>query len=212
MATLNRIKSFIRDTGGDAVVEAAILFPIIIMIFAGLVLLSMYLPTRASLQRATQQAVTVLATEKSDVWLRYNENTLRFGTATGAQNVYAALSNSLLTASDRAKAETIIRNMEKISVFKAPGTLTVQCGAANYIVYKELTVTATRTMPVPVDLSIVRFPKAIEISASSTAAVQDADGLIRDLNMIIDIVPYLGWNIGQIEDLISIANSLFHLY
>lgn len=51
---MKKAKDLWRDDRGDAVVEATILFPIIIMIFAGLVLLSMYLPTRANLQRATQ--------------------------------------------------------------------------------------------------------------------------------------------------------------
>ena len=67
-----------RDTRGDAVVEATILFPIIIMIFAGLVLLAMYLPTRAALQRATQYAATAIATERSDTWLRHDPDALEY--------------------------------------------------------------------------------------------------------------------------------------
>ena len=38
-----------RDTEGYAVVEATFLFPIMIMIFAGVVLLAAYLPLRSSL-------------------------------------------------------------------------------------------------------------------------------------------------------------------
>ena len=45
---------FIEDTRGDAVVEATILFPIIMMIFAGLMLLAVYLPVRMTLQHNTQ--------------------------------------------------------------------------------------------------------------------------------------------------------------
>ncbi len=64
-----------KDERGDAVVEATILFPIIMMIFAGLMLLAMYLPTRALLQRATQYTATALATERSGRWLRCNPET-----------------------------------------------------------------------------------------------------------------------------------------
>jgi len=198
MAALIGIKRFSRDAGGDAVVEAAILFPIIIMIFTGLVLLSMYLPVRASLQRATQQAVTAIATEKSDVWLSYNENTLRFGTSSSPPGLYSSLGNNLFTAQDDHKAKTIIINMEKNSLVKVPGTLTIECGAVNYLIYKEITITATRSMPMPVDLSFVRFPKTIEITASSTAAIQDVDGFIRDVDMLVDILPYLDTSIGSI--------------
>ena len=66
---MKKYTKFLADTKAYAVVEATILFPIIMMIFAGLVLLAMYLPTRAVLQQATQYAATALATEQSDTWL-----------------------------------------------------------------------------------------------------------------------------------------------
>jgi len=206
MAALMRIKHFIKDTGGDAVVEAAILFPIIFMIFTALVLLSMYLPTRATLQRATQQAVIAISTEKSDTWLSYNENTMKFGTLNHPQDVYGALTNGLFTSGDRHKAETIVINMEKKNFLKAPGKLTIECGAVNYLIYKEITITATRTIPMPVDLSFVKFPKELEITASSTAVVQDVDGFIRDVDMINDIMRYLNINAMGLFDAVR---SLF---
>lgn len=45
MAVRKQRDNLWNDVRGDAVVEATILFPIIIMVFAGLVLLAMYLPT-----------------------------------------------------------------------------------------------------------------------------------------------------------------------
>ena len=41
---MKEYETFWKDSRGYAVVEATILFPIIIMTFAGLVLLSMYMP------------------------------------------------------------------------------------------------------------------------------------------------------------------------
>ena len=55
-----------EDTRGDAVVEAAMLFPIIILICAALVLLSIYMPLRAAMQRSTQYAATAIATIGED--------------------------------------------------------------------------------------------------------------------------------------------------
>jgi len=205
---LKCIKRFIGDTGGDAVVEAAILFPIMFMIFAGLVLLSFYLPVRATLQRATQQAVTAIATEKSDIWLAFDENAMRFTEKAGAENVYSALARGLLTNQDRYKAETIVRNMENRSIVKTPGETIVECGAVNYLIYKEITVTATRTIPVPVDLSFVGFPKVIVITASSTAVIQDVDGFIRDIGLINDVLPYLDWNLSDISRLFTAIKDL----
>ena len=209
---MKRIKMFIMDTGGDAVVEATILFPIIIMIFAGLVLLAMYMPIRSSLQRATQQAVTAIATEKSDTWLSFNENTLQFGRATSAPNVYAALKGSMLSQKDRDKAVSIVKNMEKKTLFSPRGTLSVECGTVNYLIYKEITVTATRNIPMPVDLSFVGFPKALVITASSTAVVHDVDGFIRDVDMLTDILPYLGWGVSKASGLIEAVGDLFSIF
>ena len=62
------------DERGGVIVEATILFPIMIMVFAGLVLLSMYLPTRAQLQRATQYVATGMATARSDGSVSFDED------------------------------------------------------------------------------------------------------------------------------------------
>ena len=56
----------LKNTNAHAVVEATILFPIIMLVFAGLFLLSVYLPTRAILQRATQYAADGIATARSE--------------------------------------------------------------------------------------------------------------------------------------------------
>ena len=48
---MTRRRNLWNNEEGYAVAEATILFPIILMTFAGLVLLSMYLPARAVLQR-----------------------------------------------------------------------------------------------------------------------------------------------------------------
>ena len=75
---MKRLRTLIADTRGDAAVEAAFLFPIIIMICAALVLLSVYLPLRAAMQRSTQFAATAIATERSDTWLRFDPDTLSY--------------------------------------------------------------------------------------------------------------------------------------
>ena len=78
--------------------EATILFPIIFMIFFGLVILAMYLPTRSALQYATQGAANALAIEQGDTWLNYDENNLSYkwtGSKSELSNVYVALFKSM---------------------------------------------------------------------------------------------------------------------
>lgn len=193
VALKSRIK-FWKDTKGYAIVEATILFPIMIMIFAGLVLLAMYLPTRSSLQRATQYAATVLATESSDTWLQFDTDTMEYywlKDLPPEKNVYAALILSFFKGDAGGEAETIVKQMEDGGLVRRIGDLTVECKIVNYVVYKEIVVTATRTIPMPVDLSFVRFPSEIPITVSSTAVVVNGDEFVRNIDIAKDFLTYL---------------------
>ncbi len=192
-------KGFVKDTSGGAVVEATILFPIMIMIFAGLVLLSMYLPARAVLQQATQYAVTAIATEKSDTWLFYDEKNMKYYFKENKgelDNVYAAFikSVSLDNKRDKDKVEEIVINVEgnKVNTINTPSDdLEVKFGIINYVIYKEIIVTATRTIPSVVNLSFVGFPKEIPITVTSTSVVQNGDEFIRNIDIAVDFAKYM---------------------
>lgn len=199
-----------RDTGGYAVVEATILFPIILMAFAGLVLLSMYLPTRAVLQRETQYAATALATVQSDTWLEFDKSRLEYYWLDGGHepaNVYVALISAFFKGD--ADAETIVENLEEHDLVGRVGDLTVSCGINNFVVYKEIVVTATRTIPIPVNLSIVNFPEEIPITVSSTAVVQNGEEFVRTIDIAKDFVEYLdkeyGLHIDELADWVNKA-------
>ena len=186
-----RLKRFIEDCRGDAVVEAVILFPVMIMIFAALVLLAVYLPTRGALQRATQYAASALSTESSDTWLIFDESDAAFVWETNKdrlKNVYAALFSGMGDA--QARGEEIVNTIEGRSLSSKAGVLKVETTVVNKIVYKEVIVTATREFDVPVDLSFVGFPGTIRITATSTAVVQNGDEFVRTLDMAADFVEF----------------------
>ena len=191
-----KIKRLIEDTRGDAtVVEAAILFPIIIMIFAALVLLSMYLPIRATLQRATQYAATAIATEKSDTWLNYDEGAMAYTWETNKDNldnVYVVLLKSIFGKGDvGGKTDTIVRKVEESGLSITSGGLAVKCGVVNHVIYKEVVVEATRTVAMPVDLSFVKFPKDLSITVASTATVQNGEEFVRSVDIAVDVVHFV---------------------
>lgn len=200
---LNKLKNFIKDTSGDAVVEATILFPVLIMIFAGLVLLSMYLPTRAVLQQATQYAATAIATEKSDTWIFFDENNMEYyfeKDKSKLDNVYITLIKSILLNDDKQKSKTIVENIENSKISTTSGDLKIEFGIINYIIYKEIIVTATRTIPSVVNLSFVGFPKEIPITVTSTAVVQNGDEFVRNMDIAVDLTKYIDdkYNISEV--------------
>lgn len=198
---MKQLNNLWKDKRGSAIVEATILFPIIFMIFAGLVLLSMYLPTRMVLQQATQYAATAMATEQSDTWLDFDEHTMEYEWATNRlqlPNVYVALFQSFFKGNGQAQAETIVSKIEENGLVARTGDLDVTCEVINYIIYKEIIVTATRTIPMPVDLSFVMFPKEIPITVSSAAVVQNGDEFVRNIDLAAEFIGYLDetYNLG----------------
>lgn len=191
-------------------VEATILFPIIIMVFAGLVLLAMYLPTRAALQQATQYAATAIATERSDTWLRHDPDSMTYYWETDRTelgSVYGALLGALTgnERDDADNAEQAVINMEANGVLEPAGELSVEYGVVNYIVYKEIVVTATRTIPMPVDLSFVGFPSEIPVTVTSTAVVQNGDEFVRNMDLARDLTLFLAEEFNLTEMLDGVA-------
>ena len=199
-------QDFWKDSSGYAEVEATILFPILIMIFAGLVLLAMYIPTRGALQEATQYAATAIATERGDTWLYCDPETGAFSwhaRRDQLDNVYVSLLKSVVNSEkrdDAADAERLTQTVERHSVLTPAGELEVEYGFVNYIVYQEVVVTATRTIPMPVDLSFVGFPTEIPVTVTSTAVVQNGDEFVRNIDLAGDFLAYLDekYNISEV--------------
>ncbi|MDR2904222.1 MAG: pilus assembly protein [Clostridiales bacterium] len=201
MQRQNNRQSFLHNSDGFAVVEAAFAFPVMFMVFFALVMLALYLPQRAMLQRATQFAATAVATEISDTWVYYdadsqsykrykNHDSLR-NLNSGKGGVYVTLFKSVFD-SGSGNAEAIMRGLderENVPVI-ANGELTVECALVNYVVYKKVVVTATRSIPVPVDFSVIKFPRSIDLVVTSTAVVQNGDEFIRNVDLAVDFTKW----------------------
>lgn len=195
-------ENFIHNDQGDAVVEATILLPIMMMIYLGLVLLAMYLPTRALLQRATQYAATALATEQSDTWLRFDDKDMEYywvSSKSDLDNVYVALFSSIASNKDGGEANSIISYIAEKSIQETPGKLEVEYTVNNYVVYKEISLTATKIIPMPINLSFVQFPTEIPVTVTSTAVVQNGDEFVRNMDIAADVAKWLDskYNISQ---------------
>ena len=200
----------VNDVSGDAVVEATILFPIMIMIFAALVLLAIYLPSQSVLQRATQYAATAIATENSDTWLYFNESNMTYYRETDKgklPNVYSALFSG--SGDVQTKGEDITVYIENLGISSKAGQLSVIGYENNMLLYKEIVITASRDYPMPVDLSFVGFPKTITVSATSTAVVQNADEFVRNIDMACDFALYISdkYDLSDVGGTISFFGS-----
>jgi len=204
------ISSVAEDTTGDAVVEATILFPIMIMIFAALVLLAIYLPARAALQRATQYAAIAVASEISDTWLFFDESSMSYYRETNIRNLKNVYVDLFSDSGDvQSKGEAIVKEQESRSISSKAGDLSVESNVTNRIIYKEAVVTATREFPMPVDLSFIGFPNTISVTATSTVFVQNSDEFIRNIDMASDFLEFIidRYNLSGLTDAIGSFGS-----
>jgi len=184
--------ALIHNSDGDAVVEAAIILPIMIMIFAALVLLAMYLPTQAMMQRATQYAATAIATEQSDTWLFFDEGSMSYyweSNKDNLENVYSALFSG--NGDVQSRAESIIYGLNGNSINIIGEEMSVNCYVVDKVIYKEIVATASQEFTMPVDLSFIGFPTTIPLSVTSTAVVQNADEFVRSMDMAVDFVEFI---------------------
>ena len=203
-------RKFIEDQNADAVVEATILFPIMIMIFAALVLLAIYLPTRAALQRATQYAATALSVESSDAWLSFSVGEMSYyweNDKSRLTNVYVALFSD--GRDIQSKGDDIVRWVESRAVSSKAGVLTTNCYMDNKFVYKEIVVTAKREFTVPPGLTLVGFPETIPIVVTSTAVVQNGDEFVRNMDLAVEFIGFIFEKFGltDVADAISSFGS-----
>ena len=186
-AVLPKARKLIYNARGDAVVEAAILFPVMILIFSALVTLAIYMPTRSALQRATQFAATAIATECSDTWIFFDESSMSYYWADSKDalpGVYRAAFPNI--SGILAKGEDIVTAVENRNLSSKAGELTVDCHVVSRIVYKEIIVTATRSVALPIDLSLFGLPDSISVTVTSTAVVHNPDEFIRNLDLGIE--------------------------
>ncbi len=201
------VKKFLNNEKADAVVEATIIFPMIIMIFAGLILFTIYLPTRAALQYATQHTANLLASQKSDTWQIYDENTgnLRIAGEDEIPNVYVALFSSIFSGKVKEDdVKDMVVKFENTGLHYTLGELEVECEVINFIVYEQISVTATRRIKSPINLSFVGFPDEIPITVTSTAVVRNCDELVRNMDIVAEVVDtYLGESLGAVKTFID---------
>lgn len=201
MAALTRLRRSVKNTNGDAVVEATILFPIMIMIFSALVLLAMYLPQRMLLQEVAQYTATAVAAEASDTYVAFDDNGNRIRKAPDI-SVYVTAFKGIFGSGDlQDHAQQIANYMAQNAIMPVSSQIIAEVEVKNFVVYKEIAVTLTQTVPMPVDLSFIGFPTELRIEQQAGAVVQNGDEFVRNVDIAKDMVVWLDSKFGISQSL-----------
>lgn len=191
-------KHNLRNERGLVVVEATIILPIAILSVILLLYLSQFLFQKANLQACLETSLVYYKNTLTDTYVTKNseleytitENgTMASGnsySATEPLNPYRGVFGDGHHMGDKEAFEAYFHSVSGKMLFDDDLKLTIDY--SNYVILKQLKVTATQTVKAPIDFSILGVDNQYEISAAARVNVIDHDDMIRNVDYAIDII------------------------
>ncbi|MBO5143913.1 MAG: hypothetical protein J6C19_00055 [Lachnospiraceae bacterium] len=186
-----------KNERGDVVVEATIMLPIAILCVIFLLYTSIFIFQKAILQSALETSVVYFKNTLTDNYVSQNETV----TYTAGEGSVAAQGNSYqvtgplnpynkFTITDKKLSwqefEKYFYSIANNLLYK--DDINLKIDYSNYILFKEIRVTAEQDIKFPIDLSIIGIDGDVHLSAAARVAVVDHDELIRNADYAIDIL------------------------
>jgi len=185
---------------GGIEVEAVFIMPIAILSTILLLYLSLFMFQRANLQAGLETALIYYKNAITDAHVTQNEEVSYVKTETSSLasgNSYAA--DEPLNPYRGLITLGLNREMENEEAFTkyfksvAGGMLfdddlVLDVKFTNYVLFKQMTVTATQTVESPISFEILGVDNTYEISATCMVNLVDHDDMIRNVDFVIDVV------------------------
>lgn len=187
---------FMKDENGLAIVEATLLLPFCIIMIIALFYAAIFMCQKANLQANVQNALTYYKNIDSDTYIEAKDS-MSYGGGTGsieaAGSSFAGPSYKfpyrfLFMTFDSSAFESFFRSMYKRMFFDNGENVKFVSEKKNYIIYKEISVTASQTVKPAINLAMVGGSNSIDIIVTGKAVVADGDDFIRNADFVIDIV------------------------
>lgn len=182
---------------GLVVVEATIILPIAILSVILLLYLSLFLFQKANLQACLETSLIYYKNTVTDTYVEKNDmliytysgnDTLASGnyySATEPLNPYRGLFGDGKYIGNLKNFENYFYSVAGKMLFDDNLSLTIDY--SNYVILKQLKVTATQIVNAPIDFSILGIENEYEISAATRVNVIDHDDMIRNVDYALDI-------------------------
>lgn len=205
-----------KKENGTAIVEATLLLPFCIIMIIALFYAAIFMCQKANLQANVQNALIYYKNIDSDTYIEA-KSSMSYG---GSENSIEASGSSfegpsyrfpyrfLTMKFDGGSFESFFRSMYKYMFFDDGGNIQFVPEKKNYIIYKEISVTATQTVKPAINLEMVGAGNSIDIAVTGKAVVTDGDDFIRNVDFVIDIVSQT--SLGQkARDLVDKAKGFY---
>jgi len=196
------MKRFRSEEKGLAIVEAAMLIPFCLIMVVALYYVAIFMCQKANLQANLQNALIYYKNTESDTYVEASDNMAY----TAADKTISAEGSSYgeprylfpyrflfgigseSSGFDETSFDSFFRSMCGNMFFDDGSNVELEAREANYVIYKEITATATQTVRPAVSLAMVGLADEMTISVTGSVVVSDGDELIRDVDFVIDIV------------------------
>ncbi len=186
-----------KNEQGDVVVEATIILPIAILCVIFLLYTSIFICQKALLQSALETSVVYFKNTLTDNYVSQNDVV----TYTTGEDSVIAQGNSYKAEQplnpyakyfvgkkklSQSEFEKYFYSIAKNLLYKE--NLKLKIDYSNYILFKEIQVSAEQILEFPIDFSIIGISGDVDLSAAVRVAVVDHDELIRNTDYAIDVL------------------------
>ena len=201
------MKNFFKDQrGAFLIVEAAIVYPVMLIMIMILLFYSMILTMKANMQSALETALIYYKRELTDTYVGFMDDLennsvsateyTRVVAPAGYSNIYKQLINEVASNPDAEKFEKMFFNNyrflnfssgKKGSTFNSSGIKVNLDSTTNFIIYRELNAAAEQTITLPFIKGMFGINNELKLKANAKIVVHDSVSVMR----ITDVVDYV---------------------
>lgn len=217
------MKNFFKDQrGAFLIVEAAIVYPVMLIMIMILLFYSMILTMKANMQSALETALIYYKRELTDTYVGFMDDLennsvseteyTRVVAPAGYSNIYKQLINEVASNPDAEKFEKMFFNNyrflnfssgKKGSTFNSSGIKVNLDSTTNFIIYRELNAAAEQTITLPFIKGMFGINNELKLKANAKIVVNDSVSVMR----ITDVVDYVIIKTGFNEKLDSLFDE-----
>lgn len=223
-AMCERFSDFLKKEDGNSLVENVIILPLIFLCIYFLILGSFIIHDKIVLDSAVERGAVYAAKCVADpnyaalsATAGTNEKSNEMGLSDVDGILFSNVGDNIhpyryikLTYADEIERYVAEETLEIVNKTKIPWREIkndqVECSIKNYVVYQEVTVSAKATYPLPKLFGIIGLPTEFSYETSAREAVTDPDELIRNADLVVDIITYIDNKTGN--HLSKLTNTL----
>lgn len=184
----------LKNNKGNAIVEATIVFPIIIMIIIVLFYAALFLCQKANLQANLQTSLIYFKNLETDANVVIDPS--------GSSSILDLKANKyskpkiqnpyrnffMISSNKPGEFKSLFYKISGQMFFTSTSDIDIDYKVHNYILYQDITATAVQEVKLPIDFKLLGISPKITIATEAKVVITDPDEFARTSQLIGDLV------------------------